>query len=257
MINRGLYFIVIIIILLLLLLLGALYFVYESSSSRNFNSFHGEYSDFVKYLEIRKAEKLAKIEFERLLELHQDEVIVFLGDSITYRLDNEEYFGFVKTHNEGVMGDTTSGVISRIDSVIEYKPSKVFLLIGINDIGKQKDPVKISDNIDEIIKALSIKIPNAKIFVESVYPIRTTIAGFDEISPINHENNTDVMELNNFIKKIAEKYGVIYINIYPHLLDDNDELDVEYTTDCLHINEVGYDVISEVLMDYVKEIYLH
>lgn len=62
--------------------------------------------------------------------------IVFLGDSITEKIDWHELFhnSHYDILNRGIGSDTISGVINRINTIINLKPSKVFLMIGINDI---------------------------------------------------------------------------------------------------------------------------
>ena len=61
--------------------------------------------------------------------------IVFLGNSITEKGGNwNKRFGVNNIVNRGVSGDITEGILSRLDEIIYYKPTTIFLLIGINDI---------------------------------------------------------------------------------------------------------------------------
>mgnify|MGYP001556411152 FL=1 len=62
--------------------------------------------------------------------------IIFLGNSITEMGKWKDLLNDSTVLNRGIGGDVTFGVLSRLDDVIRRKPSKVFLLIGINDIGK-------------------------------------------------------------------------------------------------------------------------
>ena len=58
--------------------------------------------------------------------------IVFLGDSITEGAQNwKKYFDNNRIANRGIGGDTTEGVLARLDEIYYYKPLAVFLLIGI------------------------------------------------------------------------------------------------------------------------------
>ena len=73
--------------------------------------------------------------------------IVFLGNSITEMGDWKKLTGDSTVINRGIGGDITFGILQRLDEVLNRKPSKIFLLIGINDIGKDIPPAVIADNI--------------------------------------------------------------------------------------------------------------
>ncbi len=62
--------------------------------------------------------------------------IVFLGDSLVERAEWAEFFPGTGAVNRGIGGDTTEGVLKRLDQ-LGLKPGKsgrVFLYIGINDL---------------------------------------------------------------------------------------------------------------------------
>lgn len=64
--------------------------------------------------------------------------IVFLGDSLTFRTEWSELFPEEIVINRGIGRDTTAGVLKRLDHIIEAKPKKIFILIGVNDLKSQK-----------------------------------------------------------------------------------------------------------------------
>jgi len=59
----------------------------------------------------------------------------FLGNSITDYCDWYELFGKLNIKNREIGGD---GVIDRLDEVTSSKPKQIFLMIGINDLGKKR-----------------------------------------------------------------------------------------------------------------------
>src|SRR5208283_263374 len=63
--------------------------------------------------------------------------VVFLGDSITQGWTAlAKVFPDFKVVNRGIGGDTTRGILYRLNAdVLALKPAAVVLLIGINDIG--------------------------------------------------------------------------------------------------------------------------
>ena len=66
--------------------------------------------------------------------------ISFLGSSINEMCNWNEFFGKVNIKNIkniGISGDVVKAVIERLDDVESSNPKKIFLMIGINDLGKE------------------------------------------------------------------------------------------------------------------------
>lgn len=74
-------------------------------------------------------------------------------------------------HNRGVSGDTTFGVLERLDEVTEGHPSKIFLLIGINDISRNFPDGQILQNYKEIISRIQKESPKTKVYIETILPV--------------------------------------------------------------------------------------
>src|SRR3712207_850541 len=65
-----------------------------------------------------------KTHFETLLKSESE--ILFLGDSISDYCEWSEFFPNKRIKNRGIAGDTTDGILNRIDEVIQSKPEKLF-----------------------------------------------------------------------------------------------------------------------------------
>ena len=170
--------------------------------------------------------------------------ILFLGDSNTEHFELDNYFNNRLVYNQGISGDTTEGVLNRLDQVIQLQPKKIFLQIGTNDIcnGLSKD--EIVTNIKKIV----VELNGYDIYLISIYPINESD---DElINKIYSEcrSNNTIKAINNELKNIQ---NVTYIDMYTQLIDEEGNLKLEYTTEGLHINKTGYDVISKLLKDYM------
>src|SRR5262245_42569936 len=63
-----------------------------------------------------------------------DADVIMLGDSITEKIDWRELFPGVSILNRGIGGDTSAGVLKRLDEVIARHPKIVFLMVGVNDL---------------------------------------------------------------------------------------------------------------------------
>jgi acyl-CoA thioesterase I len=66
--------------------------------------------------------------------------------------------------NQGISGDTTSGVLSRLDSAVPQGTRIVVLLIGGNDVRRGATPEQARAGVNEIVarlKARNIRVINA------------------------------------------------------------------------------------------------
>lgn len=183
-----------------------------------------------------------------------EENIVFFGDSITYRYNIKESFSDHYIVNKGINGHSTNDLLNRLDKdVIEYNPSKVFLLIGVNDLSGFIDKETVVDNIKKIIEKITEKRSKTKIYVESIYPINRRILTEKEY-PIDEVLTNDLIkETNELIKELCKDKDLTYIDVYDELIDDEGNLKEEYTVEGQHLTDEGYEKVTEVLKKYVDE----
>ena len=59
--------------------------------------------------------------------------------------------------------------------------------------------------------------------------------------------------MNSDIKKLCKEKSVSYINMYDLLVDDDGNLDDDYTKDGLHLDSDGYEVVTEEIMKILKK----
>ena len=153
--------------------------------------------------------------------------IVFLGDSITNYVDFHKYLPSYRIINMGIAGDTTSGVLRRLNEVIAFEPSKLFLMIGINDICDGIETAPIVRSIRKILERVQARSPKTKIYLQSVFPVRLT----------DPRINPEVRALNTSLKSLSEAMDWTFVDLYPLLLADDGELAEEYTVDGLHLSD--------------------
>jgi len=161
--------------------------------------------------------------------------IIFLGNSITQIGDWKKLLNDSTVINRGIAGDVTFGVLKRLDDVTRRQPSKLFLLIGINDIGKDIPDAVIADNIRKIILRVQVESPSTKIYVQSILPLNPGVPNF----PQHYDKQEHVLNTNKLIKKVAEDTHCTYINIHDLFTDKQGKLDAKYTADGLHLAPSG------------------
>ena len=177
------------------------------------------------------------------------ENIVFLGDSITDWCPIEEIYPGLPIVNSGVAGYETTDILSRMDSMVyRYNPTKVFILIGTNDIKYVEDSEEqTANNIKEIINRIKTYRKNTKIYYEAILPVNKNKVATEE------RYNDEIQEINRIMKDYCAENNVTYIDMYSLLQDENGDFDGRYTHDGLHPNDLGYARISSELLKYIYE----
>tara|TARA_Y100000748_G_scaffold261519_1_gene229645 strand:- start:1342 stop:2127 length:786 start_codon:yes stop_codon:yes gene_type:complete len=181
--------------------------------------------------------------------------IVFMGNSITYglrRWDNK-----LEAHNlvnRGISGDFSEGIQKRLDEIIYYKPIAVFILIGINDFFRDSTvsvyvtPSYVAKNIISAAEKIKKGTPKTKIYLQTILPINTAHNLLSRPEDIRHyyyylndeyspSLNQQIIETNKIIKD-NDLFDVI--DLHSIFLDSENELDLKYSHDGLHLNETGY-----------------
>ena len=179
--------------------------------------------------------------------------IVFLGDSLTYYYPLEYYYKNIPIVNSGKRGYKTTDILNEMnDLVYKYNPSKVFLNIGINDIKNneisKEDVIK---NIKEIINEIKINRPNAKIYVESIYPINKSDDSKINRTAVDARSQEEIEFINKELKKELKETDTPFIEVYNDLVDENNMLKLDYTEDGVHLTNKGYAKITSKLLKYI------
>ncbi len=164
---------------------------------------------------------------------------IFLGNSITEGFDLERFFPVIRPVNRGIMGDHIDGLLERLEtSVIRLKPGRLFLKIGINDIGAGDPDSVILDNYQHLMDTLKSSLPETAVFIQSILPTSTAWSNCPK---------EKIVRLNDRVQKMAGSFGFNWINLYPLFADKSGYLRQELTTDGLHLNQRGYRVWAKVL----------
>lgn len=195
-----------------------------------------------------KVKIVTKIKTE--IEEKVPENIVFLGDSITEFYDLEKHYPNNKVVNSGIGGNNTQDILDDMKNrVYRYNPSKLFLLIGTNDLDQKRDIEDIIEDTKEIIKNIKENRENTTIYVESIYPVNKELKN----NKTRNRNNENIKAINEKMKEYCEKEKITFIDIYNELKDEEDNLKEEYTTDGLHLNDEGYDVVTKMITKYLND----
>lgn len=177
-----------------------------------------------------------------------DTDIIFLGNSLTAGTKWNELLAEPNSRNRGISGDTTFGILERLDEVVEGNPAKVFLLIGINDISRNFPVETIQENHRKIVQKIQDKSPRTQIYLQTLLPVNNTFEQY----PNHYNKDTQINAVNEGLKQMAEDYDLVLVDLHPHFLDQHGRLDTAYTEEGLHLNADGYLLWAQILKPYLK-----
>jgi lysophospholipase L1-like esterase len=172
--------------------------------------------------------------------------IIFAGDSIMESGPWSEIYSPIK--NRGIGGETTAGLLDRLDEITESHPQKVFLEIGTNDLAADLPTPQVVRNYRKILERIRRDSPETRIYVLSVTPVNQKIPG----GPV-HDNDT-IRDLNRRLRELAGEFeGVTYIDAFDALTDANGDLRLDLTTDGVHLNLDAYLILGRLLENRVRD----
>jgi len=174
--------------------------------------------------------------------------ILFLGDSITYlwtvgegdvsgypggQTVYDKYFVGMKIANFGIPGDSTQGVLWRLQNGEGqgHKPKAVMLMIGTNNNGNT--PEEIAEGVGADVLELRKDFPDAKILLMAIFPRGT--------GP-SDSGRRKMEAANKIIAKLDDQKHVFFMNINSKFLDANGGLIGFRPSDHLHPVTEGFEI---------------
>lgn len=160
--------------------------------------------------------------------------VVFLGDSITQGWGDafRDQFPGMKLANRGIGGDTTRGMLIRVDEdVLSLNPSAIVLLLGTNDIEVGVDPEAIGRNFEKILQHIREKAPKTPVVLCRMFPSSATKnRPSDTIKKVNALYESAVLGDPQFT----------VVDTWTLFADPQGDADPKFFPDLLHLNADGY-----------------
>jgi len=172
---------------------------------------------------------------------------VALGDSLTSwptsgpwcnRLDSLDAH-LTLVHNAGIPGDTTDGMLARLDQdVWAYNPGVLFVMGGSNDLGRGYSTASTIANLKGILSAAKAK--GVRVFLMQIPPE----AWQGSSGPIDN--------LNAAIVALGNANKVVVIDTHSPLSASNGTYQAKYTTDGVHFTDAGAQVVANAVYARIK-----
>jgi lysophospholipase L1-like esterase len=170
--------------------------------------------------------------------------IIMVGNSITEGGNWKILLKDSTVINRGISGDVTFGVLRRMKDITDRKPSKLFLLIGINDLSRNTPDEVILENVFMIVGKIHSGSPATTIYIQSILP---TNESFKNLNKSFIGKGEHITAINEQLKKYAKKLRYIYVDLHSGFLDTDGRMDARFTADGLHLTPAGYNHWVEIL----------
>lgn len=162
--------------------------------------------------------------------------VLLLGDSITEAFRTSELLPEAVIDNKGVFGDSTTEMIKRINTgLINSEYDRIYVLIGTNDLVRDRTDEQILGNVKIIIQLLK-KYSN-DIYITSILPTRD----------LDSRPNQRITGYNSRLKILAKDSHVNYFDLHSLFIDKDGKLKQEFTKDGLHLLPAAYEKWAEIL----------
>jgi N-acetylglucosamine-6-sulfatase len=178
--------------------------------------------------------------------------LLFVGDSITDGWRNagqpvwDQHFAPLKPANFGIGGDTTQGVLWRMQNgeLDTFKAKLIVLMLGTNNINR--NPIdEIVDGDRLIVEEFKKRQPQAKVLLLGIFP---------RSPEPTHPYRASIKEINGKLAKLADNKQVFFMDIGDAFLTPDGTLTPEIMPDGLHPNLRGYRIWADAISGRVKEL---
>ncbi len=176
---------------------------------------------------------------------------VFTGDSLVEFYDLDKFFPSSNFINRGISGDTTKGLRSRVyENVVSLVPECIVIEIGTNDLNEDSVE-RVFARYKDILMFLKTALPMVRIIVQSLYPVNHDVNLVSKML-VKNRNNDNINRLNMLLKEVCNELDIEFVDINPYLKDENGSLKKELTVDGLHLNDQGYNIVTEKLNEVLS-----
>ena len=146
--------------------------------------------------------------------------------------------------NRGFGGSQMSDLLYYFEElVVQYKPKRVFVYEGDNDVSAGKEVKTILRDFKIFLDRMDKNLPDVPVYIISPKP-----------SVARWELKKEYEKTNRALKNLAEDTpGVEFIDVWTPMLPENGEVDPNlFIEDQLHMNAKGYAIWAEVIKPYLK-----
>ena len=188
--------------------------------------------------------------------------VSFVGDSLTQGMQlyeegmqNAMFCAYKGVGPNVIVNGTTC---KRADGVAEVplealtaqQPRAIYVLLGTNVLGRDTDYSSFLTYYRLMLDMLSQTLPNAKIYVQSITPVRPEVCQKSGHEGLNRDR---LCQINNELAAIALEKNCYFLNLWEVLADENGDLIESYAQpDGYHLKPAGYAAWTDYLCSHTE-----
>ena len=139
--------------------------------------------------------------------------------------------------------ETEDGTITLMDRLDQLEFSKVYIMLGVNELGWPKTE-KFEERYGDIVDRIQETHPDARIALQSILPVSEK-----QEKKGSYVNNRRIGEYNEVVRRVAEEKGCVYLDVAEAVTGEDGCLIANLTTDGIHLNTRG----CRLWLEYLKE----
>jgi lysophospholipase L1-like esterase len=170
--------------------------------------------------------------------------VVFLGDSITDYWKLANYFPGKPYVNRGIDGQTTPQMLVRFrQDVIDLHPKVLVVLAGTNDIAGVTGPAR-SEDIQANLASMAelARVHHIRVVFASLLPANNYTQEAKENFALRPRGK--ILALNEWLRGYCAKNGLVYLDYFSAVIDEQALLRRDLSGDGLHPNAAGYKIMA-------------
>lgn len=174
---------------------------------------------------------------------------VVMGDSrfVAMQSYGDRYFkGMTVDAKQGCSANYFYNAKTGVDRIVQYpKDAKCFIiLLGVNDSGTSGQYY-----MKNMLTALREEFPTTPVYVLKEYHMGEAFNdGYDCVTI-----NKMIDEFNEVVDKLCTDFSMHHIDVSKGLMNSNNILDSQYSSDGCHLNQAGYDVLWGNVKDTILD----
>ena len=160
---------------------------------------------------------------------------VLFGDMIIAGIEDYGYLTSSTIVSDNNL--TTDKALNYVSDVKDKNPSKVYVLVGLNDLNYgTRTADNVAERIGTLVSSLKESLPSAKIYVVSLLPITEN---FESKSSVKIKQ-TDIDEVNKKLAESSASMGMTFIDIADAFKDGSGYLNTKFSTGGYNLNHNYY-----------------
>ena len=188
--------------------------------------------------------------------------VTFIGDSLTQGmqlydegLPNAMFCAYRGVGPNVIVNGATcrradGGTEVPLDALTAQQPRAIYVLLGTNVLGRDTDYSSFLTYYRLMLDMLAQTIPDAKIYVQSITPVRPEVSQKESREGLNKDR---LCRINNELAAIALEKNCYFLNLWEVLADDNGDLKEEYAQpDGYHLKPAGYTAWVDYLRSHTE-----